>query len=111
PLLLMAAGDSTIIDTIYPKRTKHISELKKMGAKIRYDEGNGTIIVSHTDGLVGSKIEAGEIRAGASEMIAGLMAQGTTVIDNADNILRGYDNIIDKLTNLNAVVELVNDES
>ncbi|CAI2568828.1 UDP-N-acetylglucosamine1-carboxyvinyltransferase [Apilactobacillus kunkeei] len=111
PLLLMAAGDSTIIDTIYPKRTKHISELKKMGAKIRYDEGNGTIIVSHTDALVGSKIEAGEIRAGASEMIAGLMAQGTTVIDNADNILRGYDNIIDKLTNLNAVVELVNDES
>ncbi|MCK8618903.1 UDP-N-acetylglucosamine 1-carboxyvinyltransferase [Apilactobacillus kunkeei] len=111
PLLLMAAGDSTIIDTIYPKRTKHISELKKMGAKIRYDEGNGTIIVSHTDALVGSKIEAGEIRAGASEMIAGLMAQGTTVIDNANNILRGYDNIIDKLTNLNAVVELVNDES
>ncbi|CAI2631071.1 UDP-N-acetylglucosamine 1-carboxyvinyltransferase [Apilactobacillus apinorum] len=111
PLLLMAKGDSTIIDTIYPERTKHIEELKKMGAKIKYDHGNGTIIVSHTDKLVGSQIEAGEIRAGASEMIAGLMAEGTTVIDNADNILRGYDNIIDKLTNLNADVEMVHSES
>ncbi|AYF92943.1 UDP-N-acetylglucosamine 1-carboxyvinyltransferase [Apilactobacillus bombintestini] len=111
PLLLRANGDSTIIDTIYPKRTKHIQELCKMGAKIRYDEESGTIIVSHTDKLVGAKITAGEIRAGASEMIAGLMAEGTTVIDNADNILRGYDNIIDKLTNLHAEVELVNDEN
>ncbi|UQS84997.1 UDP-N-acetylglucosamine 1-carboxyvinyltransferase [Apilactobacillus apisilvae] len=110
PLLLKANGDSTIIDTIYPKRTKHISELNKMGANIRYNDGNGSIIVSHTDKLTGSNISAGEIRAGASEMIAGLMAEGTTVISNADNILRGYDNIIDKLTDLNADVEIINDE-
>ncbi|TPR16320.1 UDP-N-acetylglucosamine 1-carboxyvinyltransferase [Apilactobacillus timberlakei] len=110
PLLLKANGDSTIIDTIYPKRTKHISELNKMGAKIRYNDGNGSIIVSHTDDLNGTIISAGEIRAGASEMIAGLMANGTTVINNADNILRGYDNIVDKLTQLNAEVEIINDE-
>ncbi|TPR12183.1 UDP-N-acetylglucosamine 1-carboxyvinyltransferase [Apilactobacillus timberlakei] len=110
PLLLKANGDSTIIDTIYPKRTKHISELNKMGAKIRYNDGNGSIIVSHTDDLDGTTISAGEIRAGASEMIAGLMANGTTVINNADNILRGYDNIVDKLTQLNAEVEIINDE-
>jgi UDP-N-acetylglucosamine 1-carboxyvinyltransferase len=110
PLLLMANGDSTIIDTIYPKRIKHINELRRMGANIRYDEDNGTIIVGHTEKLVGSEIVAGEIRAGASEMIAGLMAEGITVIDNADNILRGYDNIIGKLTNLHAKVELVNGE-
>ncbi|TPR43298.1 UDP-N-acetylglucosamine 1-carboxyvinyltransferase [Apilactobacillus micheneri] len=110
PLLLKANGDSTIIDTIYPKRTKHISELNKMGAKIRYNDGNGSIIVSHTDDLNGTTISAGEIRAGASEMIAGLMANGTTVINNADNILRGYDNIVDKLTQLNAEVEIINDE-
>lgn len=110
PLLLKANGDSTIIDTIYPKRTKHISELNKMGANIRYNDGNGSIIVSHTDNLNGTTISAGEIRAGASEMIAGLMANGTTVINNADNILRGYDNIVDKLTQLNAEVEIISDE-
>ncbi|WP_105957349.1 UDP-N-acetylglucosamine 1-carboxyvinyltransferase [Apilactobacillus quenuiae] len=110
PLLLKANGDSTIIDTIYPKRTKHISELSKMGAKIRYNDGNGSIIVSHTDDLNGATISAGEIRAGASEMIAGLMANGTTIINNADNILRGYDNIVDKLTQLKAEVEIINDE-
>lgn len=110
PLLLKANGDSTIIDTIYPKRTKHISELNKMGAKIRYNDRNGSIIVSHTDDLNGTTISAGEIRAGASEMIAGLMANGTTIINNADNILRGYDNIVDKLTQLNAEVEIINDE-
>lgn len=109
PLLLKAQGESIVIDTIYPKRIKHVIQLKKMGANIRVDDRN-RILIKHTDHLTGQHIEAGEIRAGAAEVIAGLMAHGTTVISKANNILRGYDNIIGKLTNLNAKVELMNDD-
>ena len=109
PLLLRANGSSVVIDTIYPKRIKHIAELRKMGAQIRSE--NGTIIVDPTDHLEGSEVQAGEIRAGASLVIAGLMASGTTVINDADNILRGYDRIVDKLTALNARVSIVNTHS
>ncbi len=109
PLLSMADGDSTIIDTIYPKRTKHVPELQKMGMNI--EAHDGTIIVKHTDHLHGANVKAGEIRAGAALTIAGLMADGTTVINNADNILRGYDRIVWKLNRLGANVAIENDSS
>ncbi|MCK8607570.1 UDP-N-acetylglucosamine 1-carboxyvinyltransferase [Apilactobacillus ozensis] len=108
PLLLKANSRSIITDTIYPERTKHIPELSKMGANIKYR--NGSIVIEHTDKLTGQEVSAGEIRAGAAAVIAGIMAEGTTTIYNADNILRGYDNIVDKLTELNADVELLNDD-
>lgn len=106
PLLLKADGQSVIRDTIYPHRNKHVAQLAKMGANIHVNK-QGLIIINHTDHLTGAHIEADEIRAGAADVIAGLMAHGTTVISKAGNILRGYDNIIGKLTNLNANVELV----
>lgn len=109
PLLSMAEGDSTIIDTIYPKRTKHVSQLQKMGMDI--EAHDGTIIVKHTDHLHGANVEAGEIRAGAALMIAGMMADGTTVINNAGNILRGYDRIVWKLNRLHANVAIEDDSS
>ena len=108
PLLLKAYGKSVIRDTIYPHRNKHVRQLAKMGAHIRVAK-NGMIVINHTDHLWGAHIEAGEIRAGAAAVIAGLMAKGTTVISKADNVLRGYDNIISKLTNLHAKVELINE--
>ncbi|MHA8110651.1 UDP-N-acetylglucosamine 1-carboxyvinyltransferase [Lactobacillaceae bacterium Melli_B4] len=111
PLLLKAKGDSIIVDTIYPERTRHIPELIKMGANIRINEDDHIIIVSPTDHLNGAVVDAGEIRAGAAAMISALMANGTTRITNADNILRGYDNIIDKLANLNADVELISNNT
>lgn len=107
PLLFRAAGSSVIIDTIYPKRIKHIAELRKMGANIRSEDG--MIVVDPSDDLIGGHVQAGEIRAGASLVIAGLMATGDTEIDQADNILRGYDRIVAKLTALNANVEIVED--
>lgn len=106
PLLLLAEGSSMIVDTIYPKRLKHISELQRMGANIRSEDN--MIVVDHTDKLIGARVDAGEIRAGASLVIAALMAEGTTVIEDADNILRGYDSIIRKLTSLSAVAKLEN---
>ncbi|WP_057878852.1 MULTISPECIES: UDP-N-acetylglucosamine 1-carboxyvinyltransferase [Levilactobacillus] len=109
PLLFRASGSSVVIDTIYPKRIKHISELRKMGASIRSEDD--TIVVDPSTELVGSEVQAGEIRAGAALVIAGLMADGDTVITHADNILRGYDRIAGKLTALNADVEIVGDAS
>ncbi|MBB1062209.1 UDP-N-acetylglucosamine 1-carboxyvinyltransferase [Limosilactobacillus fastidiosus] len=109
PLMSLADGDSTIVDTIYPKRVKHIPELQKMGMNI--EAHDGMIVVKHTDHLHGAEVSAGEIRAGASLTIAGLMAEGTTIINNAGNILRGYDRIVWKLNRLGAQVSIEDDSS
>lgn len=109
PLMSLAEGDSTVVDTIYPKRVKHIPELQKMGMKI--EAHDGMIVIKHTDQLHGAEVSAGEIRAGASLTIAGLMAEGTTVINNAGNILRGYDRIVWKLNRLGAKVSIEDDSS
>ncbi len=108
PLMSLANGESTVVDTIYPKRVKHIPELQKMGMKI--SAGDGQITIYHTEELHGADVEAGEIRAGAALVIAGLMAKGTTVIHKADNILRGYDRIVWKLNRLNGDVTIEDDD-
>ncbi|MFD0897174.1 UDP-N-acetylglucosamine 1-carboxyvinyltransferase [Loigolactobacillus binensis] len=107
PLLLKARGEGLIIDTIYPKRVKHIPELIRMGADITIE--NDVIILHHADQLYGAEVSADEIRAGACLMTAGLMAQGETVISNVENILRGYERVVDKLRGLGAQVEIVDD--
>lgn len=109
PLMSLAEGDSVIVDTIYPKRVKHVPELQKMGMQI--EAHDGTIVVKHTATLHGANVSAGEIRAGAALTIAGLMADGTTVINNAGNILRGYDRIVWKLNRLHANVSIEDDSS
>jgi UDP-N-acetylglucosamine 1-carboxyvinyltransferase len=108
PLLLRANGSSVVIDTIYPQRTQHVEQLRKMGADIRVQDN--LIVVGHSSHLQGAHVEAGEIRSGAALMIAGLAASGVTEISRADNILRGYDRVIDKLHTLGADVEIAADE-
>lgn len=107
--LLLAGGESKIIDTIYPKRVKHIVELRRLGADIA-SEVEGVITVNESRNLVGGSVKAAEIRAGAALMIAGLLADGQTVIHGADHILRGYDRVVWKLTQLTADVEIIDDE-
>ena len=80
-----------------------------MGANIRSEDD--MIVVDPSEALSGSQVHAGEIRAGAALVITGLMADGDTEIEEADNILRGYDRIVAKLTALNADVEIVSKES
>ena len=110
PLLLTAkSGEGVVIDNIYPKRIGHIAQLQKMGANIKVEDN---IILAHpTPQLHGAKVTAGEIRAGACLMIAGLMATGTTIIDKAGNILRGYDRVEEKLRQLGADVSIKDDPS
>lgn len=105
PLLLKAKGSSTIIDTLYPERIKHITQMQKMGAKISSQAG--VITVQHSDKLVGATVEAGEIRAGVSLLGVALMAKGETVITQADNILRGYDRIVDKFRGLSVNLKVI----
>lgn len=104
PLLLKATGDGTIIDTIYPKRVNHLPELRRMGAMIKVE--SDTIFLHGPNHLTGVEVTASDLRAGACLVIAGLMATGTTTIRGVENILRGYDHIVEKLSALGADIRM-----
>lgn len=93
-----------IMDTIYPKRVKHIPELERMDAVVRVESDLILIEGGHT--LSGAEVTASDLRAGACLVIAGLIAEGTTEISGVENILRGYDHIIEKLRALGANIEM-----
>lgn len=105
PLLVKASGESVLIDTIYPKRVNHIPELNRMGADIRVE--NDTILINGVDKLTGAEVTASDLRAGACLVNAALMAEGTTEISGVENILRGYANIVEKLTAIGADIKMV----
>lgn len=108
PLLLNSVGQGTIQDTIYPQRVNHIPELNRMGANIRVD---GDMIRVHgPSNLSGAPVKASDLRAGACLVLAGLMAQGETIVTGVDNILRGYTNIVGKFQKLNADLRLIEDD-
>ncbi|EKB59005.1 UDP-N-acetylglucosamine 1-carboxyvinyltransferase [Falseniella ignava] len=107
-LLLKTRGEGTIMDTIYPQRVKHIPELNRMGADIRVD---GDIIrLKGPCKLTGAPVVASDLRAGACLVIAGLMAEGETVITGVDHILRGYAHIVDKLKAIGADIEMIEED-
>ena len=105
PLLLTANGHGKITDTIYEKRVNHVAELAKMAGKI--STSSDQIIYEGPNQLQGAQVKATDLRAGAALVIAGLMAQGKTEITNIEFILRGYSNIIEKLTSLGADIQLI----
>lgn len=105
PLLLTANGNGKLVDTIYPKRVKHVPELARMGANI--EAQNDQITYNGPNQLTGATVTASDLRAGAGLVIAGLMAEGETELYGAGNILRGYDHIVEKLSALGADIQLV----
>ncbi len=105
PLLLTANGHGKITDTIYEKRLNHVAELAKMAGKI--STSSDQIVYEGPNQLQGAQVKATDLRAGAALVIAGLMAQGKTEITNIEFILRGYSNIIEKLTSLGADIQLI----
>lgn len=105
PLLTLAGGTSVIQETIYPERTRHIPELQKLGVDIS-NNTYGQIEVTQSSNFHGARVSAAEIRAGASLVATGLMADGVTEVVNAEHVLRGYDHIIHKLTMLNADIQI-----
>lgn len=103
-LLTQLNGTSTLEETIYENRFQNVPYLVNMGANI---EINGkSIKVQGPTPLKGTNVVATDLRAGACLVLAGLAASGTTVVDNVEHVLRGYENIIGKLSNVGAKIEL-----
>ncbi len=97
-LATQADGNSRIVDYRYPRRFAYIAELRKMGGGFITEEGQVT--VEGPMALRGSDVSAPDIRGGAALLVAALVAEGRTAIGNPRTILRGYDNLLNKITAL-----------
>ena len=104
-LLCVANGTSLITEGVYDNRFKYVNELRKMGAEIQVD---GRIaVIEGGKRLTGAPVMACDLRAGAAMVIAGMCAQGTTVIEDVHYIERGYENFVGKLNALGADIRIV----
>lgn len=101
-MLTMAQGTSVITETIFESRFKQVEELRKMGAKIKVD--GRVCIVTGVKSLTGARVVAKDLRGGASLVIAGLGAEGETVVENICHIDRGYDKFEMALRKIGAVI-------
>ena len=100
--LTIANGTSIITENIFENRFKYLTELQKMGAKVKI-EGK-TAIIKGTRKLYGTKVISTDLRGGASLVLASIAAKGTSKVDNIEYILRGYENLDEKLNNLGAKI-------
>ena len=107
-VLSLCGGTSIVTETIFENRFKYVDELARMGADIKV-EGN-TAIISGISGYTGAQISAPDLRAGAALVIAGLAADGITVVDDINYIERGYEDFDRKLRGLGAVIERISAE-
>lgn len=106
PFLTKCRGTSTVEETIYENRFQNIYDTNRMGANIIV-KNNKIAKIKGVSPLYGKNVTATDLRGGASMLICGLIAEGTTTIDNIKYILRGYDNICEKLTKVGAKIELI----
>lgn len=106
PFLTQCHGTSTVEETIYENRFQNIYDTNRMGASIIV-KNNKIAKVKGITPLQGKNVTATDLRGGASMLICGLIANGTTTIDNVKYILRGYDDICGKLTKVGAKIELI----
>ena len=104
-LLSVCKGISIVEETIYENRYNNVEYLNKLGANIKIN--NRKLIIEGTTKLKGTTVEATDLRAGACLLLASLYADGITTIKNADFILRGYENITNKLKAVGAKIELI----
>ncbi len=104
PLLTLANGTCHLEETIYENRFQNVEYLNKMGADITID--NQSIIIVGPSKLVGTTVKATDLRAGACLILAGLVAEGETIVEEVEHILRGYENIIEKLSTVGAKIKL-----
>ena len=102
--LTQAKGVSTLKETIYENRFMHIPYLNRMGANIKID-GDKLKIKGKTP-LEGKMVTSTDLRGGAAMIVAGLIAKGTTTINDVEHILRGYEGIVEKLSLVGAKIEI-----
>jgi UDP-N-acetylglucosamine 1-carboxyvinyltransferase len=101
-MLSLAAGTSILVETGFEARTKHISELMRMGADIILSADGRTSVIKGVKRLEGATVEAHDLRGGAALILAGLAAEGKTVITNSGYVRRGSENIDRDLASLGA---------
>ncbi|MCA1556360.1 MAG: UDP-N-acetylglucosamine 1-carboxyvinyltransferase [Acidobacteria bacterium] len=106
-LMTQAEGRSRITETIFENRFMHASEMHRMGAHISID--GRTAIVEGPTQLAGARVQASDLRASASLVLAGLVAEGETIIERVYHIDRGYEKIEDKLRGVGAQIERLRD--
>ena len=105
--LTQCNGKSIIEETIYENRFQNLPELGKMGANYKIDKDNRKAEIKGKTNLKSTYVDATDLRGGASLLVAALIADGTTTIDNISYILRGYDKIAEKLTKVGAKIEII----
>ena len=105
-LLCICNGTSTVVEDVWDNRFKYIDQLRRMGANIIVN--GDTAVITGVDKLHSAPVEADDLRAGAAMVIAGLIADGETTIENIRLIDRGYEKIIEKLTAVGADIARVN---
>ena len=107
-ILGIAEGTSTVTESIFENRFKYVDELTKMGANIKVE--SNIAIISGVEKYTGARVNAPDLRAGAALVIAGLAAEGVTIVDQIHYIQRGYENFEGKLAELGAKIEKVTSE-
>ncbi len=108
-LLCLAKGTGVITEGIYDNRFKYMDELRRMGAEVQVD-GKTAVIVG-VRGFTGANVRACDLRAGAAVVVAGLCAQGQTLVEDVHYIERGYEDFVGKLSGLGADIRRVEDVS
>lgn len=103
--LALADGTSTVTESIFENRFKYVDELARMGANIKV-EGNRAVVMG-VEKLTGARVNAPDLRAGAALVIAGLAAEGITIIDDIHYVQRGYERFEEKMQGLGAKMERV----
>lgn len=107
-VLAIAEGTSTITESIFENRFRYVDELTKMGANIKVE--SNIAIINGVEKYTGARVNAPDLRAGAALVIAGLAAEGVTIVSDIHYIMRGYENFEGKLRELGGNIELVKDE-
>ncbi len=107
-LLGIASGTSTVTESIFENRFKYVDELTRMGAEIKVE--SNIAIITGVPKYTGARVNAPDLRAGAALVIAGLAADGITVVDDIYYVERGYEALEEKLTSLGAKIEKVDNE-
>ena len=106
--LALAAGTSMVTESIFENRFKYVDELARMGANIKVE--SNVAVINGVERLMGADVSAPDLRAGAALVLAGLAAEGHTVVDETKYILRGYERFDEKLRGLGADIEQAEDE-
>ena len=107
-LLALEEGTSTVTESIFENRFKYVDELTRMGAQVKVE--SNIAIITGVEKFTGARVSAPDLRAGAALVIAGLAAEGITIVDDIYYIERGYEHFEEKLASLGAMIEKVSSE-